>query len=193
MKAKRIQWKELEKRLPVDHLVFLDESGVNIGMMRRYGRGRGGKRVVDHSPLNKPKGTTVLSAIRTNGIFAQASYQGGTTKEKFLQYVKESLTPDLHPEDIVVMDNLSAHHAPQIADMIRQTGAQLLYLPPYSPDFNSIEKLWSKLKAYLRKSRALTHHTLDLALHNAFSSVTSSDCKNWFSATGYCCYFVESL
>ena len=186
MKAKRIRWKEFEKRLPADRLVFLDESGMNIGMVRRYGRGRGGKRVVDRSPLNKPKGTTVLSAIRANGIFAQASYQGGTTKEKFLQYARETLTPQLHSGDIVVMDNLSAHHAPQIADMIRQAGAQLLYLPPYSPDFNPIEKLWSKMKAYLRKCRALTLDVLELEIHNAFSSVTSFDCKNWFSAAGYC-------
>ena len=109
-------------------------------MVRRYGYGRSRKRVVDRLPLNKAKGTTVLSAIRTNDIFAQASYQGGTTKEKFLQYVRETLTPELHPDDMVVMDNLSAHHAPQIAEMIHQTGAHLLYLPPYSPDFNFIEK-----------------------------------------------------
>lgn len=142
-KAKRIQWKGLEKRLPADHLVFLDESGVNIGMVRRYGRGRGGKGGVDRSPLNKPKGTTVLSAIRTNGIFAQTDCQGGTTKEKFLQYVRETLTPELHPGDMVVMDNLSAHHAPQISEMIHQTRAHLLYLLPYSPNFNPIEKLSS--------------------------------------------------
>ena len=186
MKAKRMRWKEFEKKLPADRLVFLDESGVNIGMVRRYGRSRGGKRVVDRSPLNKPKGTTVLSAIRANGIFAQASCQGGTTKEKFLQYVRETLTPELRPEDIVVIDNLSAHHAPQIAEMIHQTGAHPLYLPPYSPDFNPIEKLWSKMKVYLRKCRALTLDALELEIHNTFSSVASSNCKNWFSAAGYC-------
>lgn len=186
MKAKRIRWKGLEKTLPTDHLIFLDESGVNLGMVRRYGRALGGKRLVDHSPLNKPKAITVLAAIRTDGVFAQASYPGGTTKEKFLQYVRETLVPALHPGDIVVMDNLSAHHAPQVAQLIHQAGAKLLYLPPYSPDLNPIEKLWSKVKAFLRKCRALTPESLQQALQAAFACVTPSDCRNWFACAGRC-------
>ena len=186
MKAKRIRWKELEKRLPADRLVFLDESGINLGMIRRYGRALCGKRVVDHSPLNKPKTTTVVAAIRTNGVFAQANYPGGTTKEKFLQYVRETLVPALHQGDIVVMDNLSVHHAPQAVQMIHQAGAGLLYLPPYSPDFNPIEKLWSKVKAFLRKCRALTLKTLQQSLLTAFACVTSSDCRNWFACARSC-------
>ena len=83
VKAKRTRWKEHEKVLPVDRLVFLDESGISIGMVRRYGRTLGGKQVVDRSPLNKPKGTTVISAIRLDGVFAQSNYPGGMTKEKF--------------------------------------------------------------------------------------------------------------
>lgn len=186
MRAKRIRWKGLEKELPVDRLVFLDESGVNLGMVRRYGRALGGKRLVDHCPLNKPKATTVLAAIRTDGVFAQANYPGGTTKEKFLQYTRETLVPSLHQGDIVVMDNLSAHHAPQVEQIIHQAGATLLYLPPYSPDLNPIEKLWSKVKAFLRKRRALTTESLQQALQDAFSFVTPSDCKNWFACAGYC-------
>ena len=186
MKAKRIRWKELEKTLPAEHLVFLDESGINIGMVRRYGRALGGKRVVDRSPLNKPRGTTVLAAIRTDGVFAQSNYQGGMTTEKFLQYIRETLAPQLRPGDIVIMDNLSSHHTPQVAELIRQAGAGLLHLPPYSPDMNPIEKLWSKLKAYLRKCRALTLDVLEQALRAAFSCVTASDCRNWFACSGYC-------
>lgn len=186
MKSKRIWWKGLEKKLPVDHLVFLDESGINLGMIRRYGRALAGKRLVDHSPLNKPKATTVLAAIRTDGVFAQTNYPGGTTKEKFLQYVRETLVPALHPGDIVIMDNLSAHHAPQVVQTIHQAGAKLHYLPPYSPDLNPIEKLWSKVKAFLRKRRALTPESLQQALQAAFSCVTHSDCRNWFAYAGYC-------
>lgn len=186
MKAKRIHWKELRPNLPIEHLVFLDESGVNLGMIRRYGRAVGGKRVVDHSPLTRPRGTTLLSAIRVNKVIAQTSYFGGTTREKFWQYVQDILLPTLNPGDIVVMDNLAAHHAPGIPQLIAQAGAQVLYLPPYSPDFNPIEKLWSKIKAYLRKYRALTFEDLDLALHQAFAAVTASDCRNWFACTGYC-------
>ena len=128
----------------------------------------------------------MLAAIRTDGVFAQASYPGGTTKEKFLQYVSDILVPALHPGDIVVMDNLSAHHAPHVAQMIHQTGADLLYLPPYSPDLNPIEKLWSKVKALLRKHRALTPESLQQALHAAFACVTPSDCRNWFACAGCC-------
>lgn len=186
MKAKRIRWKELEKTLPVDKLVFLDESGINIGMVRCYGRAVGGKRVIDHSPISRPKGTTVISAIRTDGVFAQTSYPGGTTKEKFLQYVREALVPTLRPGEIVIMDNLSAHHTPEVLRLIGQAGAHVLYLPPYSPDLNPIEKLWSKIKAYLRKCRALTLDVLDKALLCAFSNVTASDCRNWFACAGYC-------
>ena len=141
MKAKRLHWKELRSNLPIDHLVFLDESGVNLGMIRRYGRAVGGKRVVDHAPLTRPRATTLLSAIRVNKVIAQTSYLGGTTRSKFQQYVQETLLPELNPGDIVVMDNLAAHHGPGIAQMIAQAGAQILYLPPYSPDFNPIEKL----------------------------------------------------
>lgn len=186
VKSKRIHWNELRPNLPIECLVFLDESGVNLGMIRRYGRAVGGKRVVDHSPLTRPRGTTLLSAIRVNKVIAQTSYPGGTTKEKFRQYVQETLLPSLNPGDIVIMDNLAAHHAPEIAQLIAQAGAQVLYLPPYSPDFNPIEKLWSKMKAYLRKCRALTFEDLDLALHQAFATVTDSDCRNWFACAGYC-------
>lgn len=172
--------------LPIENLIFLDESGVNLGMVRRYGRAIGGQRVVDHSPLNKPQGTTLLSALRADGVFAQTGYSGGTTKEKFLKYVQEILVPALNPGEIVIMDNLAAHHAPQVAQMIEQAGAHLLYLPPYSPDFNPIEKLWSKIKAYLRKCRDLTVDALGKSIQEAFDTVSISDCHNWFSCAGYC-------
>lgn len=155
-------------------------------MVRRYGRALGGKRVVDHSPLNKPKNITLISAMSRDGVFAQMKYQGGTTKEIFLQYIKEILLPTLKPGDIVIMDNLSAHHGPEVAQLIGQAGASVLYLPPYSPDMNPIEKLWSKIKAYLRKCRSLTFDSLEKALQEAFSKVIPSDCKNWFACAGYC-------
>lgn len=141
VKEKRRLWKEHETDLPIEDLIFLDESGVNLGMVRRYGRAIGGQRVVDHSPINKPQGTTLLSAIRADGVLAQISHSGGTTKERFLKYVQEILVPALNPGEIVIMDNLAAHHAPQIAQLLQQAGGHLLYLPPYSPDFNPIEKL----------------------------------------------------
>ena len=170
VKAKRLHWKEHMPNLPIDHLVFLDESGINLRMIRRYGRAIGGKRVVDHAPLTRPRGTTLLSAIRVNKVIAQTRYPGGTTRSKFQQYVQETLLPALNPGDIVVMDNLAA-----------QAGAQVLYLPPYSHDFNPIEKLWSKIKACLRRYRALTFEPVQIVR----TVQKSSQCrKSGFSRSG---------
>lgn len=180
-------WKESAQKLNVEKLVFLDESGVNIGMVRRYGRAMGGARLTDKSPVNTPKGTTLISAIRTSGVSARVRFQGGTTKEQFQKYVKETLIPTLRPGEIVIMDNVSAHHAMEVAELIEKAGASVRYLPPYSPDMNPIEKLWSKVKACLRKCRALTLCSLEKALEIAFSRVTSADCCGWFSGAGYCC------
>ena len=109
--------------------------------MWRYGRGRGGRRVVDHVPLSKPKSTTILSSIRLNGELAFTTFQGGTTGTRFLSYLKDILIPTLRSGDVVVMDNLRTHHIQAVAELLHDAGAQVLYLPPYSPDLNPIEKL----------------------------------------------------
>ncbi len=110
-------------------------------MVRRYGRGKDGQRVVDHAPLNTPKSTTILASIRLDGEMAFTTFQGGTTGDKFLAYLKDVLIPTLHPGDIVVMDNLRTHHIQAVEELLRCAGAEVLYLPPYSPDLNPIEKL----------------------------------------------------
>lgn len=119
---------------------------MNIDMARRYGRGKGGRRVVDHAPLNTPQSTTILSSVRLDGEVAFTTFQGGTTRDKFLTYLKGVLIPTLHPGDIVVMDNLRTHHIQAVGELLHGAGAEVLYLPPYSPDLNPIEKLWSKVK-----------------------------------------------
>lgn len=119
---------------------------MNIDMARRYGRGKGGRRVVDHAPLNTPQSTTILSSVRLDGEVAFTTFQGGTTRDKFLTYLKDVLIPTLHPGDIVVMDNLRTHHIQAVGELLHGAGAEVLYLPPYSPDLNPIEKLWSKVK-----------------------------------------------
>lgn len=168
-------------------MLFLDESGVNINMTRRYGRALGRARVVDKTPLNTPRTTTIIAAIGLDGIQAKTAFQGGTTRDRFLKYVKETLVPSLHPGDIVVMDNLSAHHTQGVREMIEAAKATLLYLPPYSPDMNPIEKLWSKVKTFLRKVGARTLERLAPAISAAYDTITKQDCLNWFKAAGYCC------
>ncbi len=170
------------------HLVFLDESGVNVDMVRRYGRGKGGQRVVDHAPLNTPTSTTILSSIRLDGEMAFTTFQGGTTGDKFLTYLKDVLIPTLHPGDIVVMDNLRTHHIQAVGELLRGVGAEVLYLPPYSPDLNPIEKLWSKVKAILRKFRVRTLDALESAIQAAVACVSSNDCAAWFRCAGYCLF-----
>lgn len=186
VQAKRTQWKENVISNMIDRLVFLDESGVNINLFRRYGRSIGKKRVADHVPLNTPQSTTVLSSLRLNGEKAFVEYTGGTTGERFVAYLKDVLLPTLKPNDIVVMDNLRSHHVKAVEETILAAGMIPLYLPPYSPDLNPIEKLWSKMKAILRKWKIRDPLLLKNAIENALALVTPSDCQNWFAASDYC-------
>ncbi len=169
-----------------EHLVFLDESGVNTDLTRPYGRGKAGERVVDHTPLNTPQTTTVLSSMRMNGEIAFTTYIGGTTGERFVSYLKDTLIPTLHPGDIVVMDNMRSHHVKAVEEVLLQNGMTPLYLPPYSPDLNPIEKMWSKMKALLRKWKVRMADLLPAAVHLALNFVSPDDCSHWFAASGYC-------
>ena len=143
VREKRREWKETIKPEMAEHLVFLDESGVNTNLTRLYGRAHSSQRAVDHAPLNTPQTTTVLSSIRLDGEKAFTTYQGGTTGERFVQYLKETLLPTLRPGDIVVMDNMPSHHVKAVREILEAKGMKVLYLPPYSPDLNPIEKMWS--------------------------------------------------
>lgn len=184
--AKREEWKEKLPGLSADHLVFLDECGVNTDMTRRYGRAVGGERCVDDAPLNTPTTTTILSSIQLDGSTVSVTYRGGTTGQKFVQYLTDSLLPNLLPGDIVVMDNLRSHHVAQVRPLIEGAGCSLLYLPPYSPDFNPIEKLWSKIKAVLRKKKIRNVDALPPAISAAFSTVSSSNIRGWFHSCSIC-------
>lgn len=169
-----------------DRLVFLDESSVNTNMSRRYGRAQGGERAVDHVPLNTPANTTVLSSIRLNGETAYTTYSGGTTREKFLDYLKNVLLPTLRRDDVVVMDNMRTHHVKEVKELFQEARIKLLYLPAYSPDLNPIEKMWSKLKSILRKLKIRSLPLLPQGIAKAFSQICPSDCIGWFSAAGVC-------
>lgn len=185
VKKKRKQWLEQQPQMNSHSLVFLDESGINIDFTRRYGRGKGASRVWDKAPLNTPKNTTLLSSIRLDGEMICGYFQGAVTGDIFLSYVREQLVPHLREGDIVVMDNLRAHKVSGVREAIEGAGASLVYLPPYSPDFNPIEMLWSKLKAFFRKVKARTLTALEAAIPVAFGTVTLSDIAAWFSHAGY--------
>ena len=185
----RKEWKEKQEHhveLPVDKLVFLDESGVNIDMVRRYGRAKNKNRVNDYAPVNTPKKTTLVSSLRLDGTQAYEFFQGSLNGKNFLSYVKNTLIPTLKKGDIVVMDNLSCHKVKGVKEAIEEAGASVLYLPPYSPDFNPIEMMWSKIKALLRNWKTDTPELLHSVIPDAFSSISVSDISGWFAASGYC-------
>ena len=127
----------------------------------------------------------MISALRLDGSTADMVLEGATDGDAFLVYVSQVLAPTLKRGDIVVMDNLQAHKVSSVIQTIQATGAELRFLPPYSPDFNPIEKMWSKIKAYLRKVKARTKEELWHAIGEALKTVTASDALGWFESCGY--------
>ena len=185
IQLKRKNWEQRILENDAKHLVFLDESGINTDMTRRYARAKKNQRAVDSTPLNTPATTTVLSSIRLDGSCIYTTYQGGTTAERFENYLKSYLLPALGPDDIVVMDNMRSYHAKVVKNLLDEKHIQYLYLPPYSPDYNPIENMWSKIKANMRKQKVRAATLLPEAIGKAFSTIHISDCIGWFRACGY--------
>ena len=169
--------------------MFLDESRCNTDMTRRYAYSLGGSRAVDSAPLSKPKNTTILSSIQFDGTLRYTTFSGGTTVERFKRYLETDLLPHLNGNSVLIMDNMKSHHAKAVKDLLDSSGVRYTYLPPYSPDLNPIEKLWSKVKAFLLKFKVRTLDTLPNAIQHAFQTVSPSDCSGWFRSCGYSLYF----
>lgn len=165
--------------------MFLDETGTNTAMGRRYGRAPRGVRVEGRVPQGHWKAVTLTAAIRLDGLGGCLAFDGATNAATFEAYIAEVLVPTLRPGDIVVMDNLSAHKSVEVERWIRSAGAEVRYLPAYSPDLNPIEKLFSKLKTYLRKVGARTVDGLYEAMGDALRLVTHQDLAGWFRSCGY--------
>lgn len=167
------------------HAIFLDESGVNLNMIRRYGRAKGQARVADSSPVNTPIITTIVGSISFDGSLTFSTYQGGTTIEKFKNYLEQELIPSLRPGDTIYLDNLGTHHSKKITNFLDEKGVHYEFLPPYSPDFNPIEMLWSKIKDILRSMGIRTKESLKAGIEAAFKLITRNDCRGWFKHCGY--------
>ena len=185
MAQKRKNWNGLISGFKASDLVFLDESGCNTDMTRRYAYSLGGSRAVDSAPLSKPKNTTILSSIQLDGTLRYTTFSGGTTVERFKRYLETDLLPHLNGNSVLIMDNMKSHHAKAVRNLLDSSEIRYIYLPPYSPDLNPIEKLWSKVKSFLRKFKARILDALPNAIQNAFHSVTISDCSGWFRFCGY--------
>jgi transposase len=181
----RTHWTQEVARVAHRRFLFLDESGAKTNMTRLYGRGPRGARVYDHIPNGRWETTTMIAAIGRNGPQAPWVLEGPMDGAAFSVWVENVFVPTLEPTDIVVMDNLSVHRNAAARAAIQAAGAEVWPLPPYSPDLNPIEKMWSKIKASLRKAKARNPESLYEAIGHALEQVTKQDVTNWFASCGY--------
>jgi transposase len=182
---RRQTWFEGQPELEPERLVFIDETGVDTKMARRFGRSPRGQRCRAPVPHGHWKTTTFTAGLRLSGMTAPFILEGPMDGEGFLAYVEQVLAPTLRPGDVVIIDNLPAHRVTGAKAAIEAKGANLLFLPPYSPDFNPIEQAFSKFKAYLRKIAARTVDDLWAAIADAVHTFTAAECQNYFAACGY--------
>jgi transposase len=183
---RRQQWQQaIAWGLATGRFVFIDESSAKTNMTRLYGWAFGGERLIDSVPHGHWSTTTMIAAVGLGGAKAPFVFEGPMDSPMFRAYVKRVLVPELRPGDIVVMDNLSSHKDAESQKSIEDAGAYVWYLPPYSPDFNPIEKMWSKMKAFLRKTAARTQQCLYQAIADALATISLSDIRGWFKSCGY--------
>lgn len=166
-------------------MVFLDESGAKTNLTRLRGRAPRGERVQASAPHGHWHTTTMISSIRLDGSTACMAIEGATDTEVFQAYVRGVLCPTLRAEDVVIMDNLSPHKNDLTRSLIEEAGASVLFLPAYSPDLNPIERMWSKVKQFLRSAGARTCEELVEAIAQALQTVTPQDAMGWFASCGY--------
>ena len=166
-------------------MIFLDESGVTTQMTRLWGRAIRGQRITEATPQAHWKVLTILGAIGVRGMVAAMTIESATDGDVFLTYLEQILCPKLQPGDLVILDNLSAHKVAGVRELIEATAAELLYLPPYSPDFNPIEMAWAKLKQLLRAAKARTTDILEQAVAEVLKLITADNAAAWFRHCGY--------
>lgn len=181
----RAEWKVRQAGLDPDCLVFIDETWAKTNMTRPRGRAIQGKRLIAKVPHGHWKTTTFLAALRTSGMTAPLVIDGAVNGELFLAYVHQQLVPTLKPGDIVIMDNLASHKKAGVRAAIEAVGAHVLYLPPYSPDFNPIENAFSKLKWLLRSFGERTVTALWKRCGDLVGRFTEGECCNYFRHCGY--------
>ena len=178
-------WKTIQGINPAN-LVFIDEAGVNLAMALLYARSLCGQRAYAERPEKKGKNLSIIGAISlVGGFIAGLSFTGATDGDTFLWFVEEVLVPQLWPGAVVVMDNLSAHKVAGVEEAIEAVGARVIYLSPYSPDFNPIENFWSKLKGYLCSAATRTLEDLHEAISKGLELISLEDINSWFT---HCCY-----
>jgi transposase len=172
-------------KMDVQRLVIVDEFGVDLGMAREYGRAPPGKRAEGHRPCNPGENVTVIAGLTCHGIIAPFMFPGSINGEIFTLYVDKVFVPALEPGNIVVIDNLSSHKAKGAEQILKDAGATLKFLPPYSPDLSPVEQAISKTKGKLRDIAARTYESLVDAVRQAFGEISSDNARGWFRGCGY--------
>jgi transposase len=185
VKAAREAWFDGQTDLEPERLIFVDESGLSTKMARLRGWAPKGERCRAAIPHGHWNTTTFVAGLSLSGFCAPMLLDGPMDGEAFVAWCEHMLAPALRPGDIVVMDNLPAHKVAGVQEAIEAAGASLLFLPPYSPDFNPIEMAFSKLKAHVRKAAARTVEAMDAAVAAALKTFRPHECENFFAHAGY--------
>ena len=177
----------VKKRLKWSHsrLLFLDETGVNLQMTRRYARAPKGQRVYCPVPSRRGVNITICAAISKDGLHAPMRMQGAMNGEVFEAYIEQFLLPTLRKGDILIMDNLSVHKRVSLSAIVAKKQAQIVFLPPYSPDLNPIEMMWAKTKVLLRNYAARTPRALNNAIKKALLQISKQEIRNYIKHAGY--------
>lgn len=188
MQEARAEWGEWQAELSeadLNRLVFLDEAAVFTNRTPRYGRAPRGERVVDYVPHGDWERLTIAAAIRLVGVCGALVYEGGTRVEACEAFSEKCLGPGPRRGDIVIMDRLSSHTNPTVLAVFQKGGVEVRLLPAYSPDYNPIEKSWSKMKEAIRRARPRTATELIEAVGTALQTITAADIRGWFTHCGY--------
>jgi transposase len=182
---KRAAFLKTVARIDPRRLVFLDESGLNASMTRSHAWVKKGTEFIERTPTNWGVNLTLTGAIRLRGWVVQSSMFKTMNKERFVPWVKKTLLPKLRPGDVLCLDNLPAHKDPRLVPTCAERGVRVLYLPPYSPDFNPIESGWALQKQHVRKHAPRTATALRRVARRARYRITERHCRRWFENAGY--------
>jgi transposase len=185
VRQKRLAWPLRLADMPVRRLVFIGESSANTALAKLRGWGPKGQRLRSSVPCGRWQTVTMICGIRHDGACAPGLIDGPMDGPAFLAYLEQQLLPELEAGDVLVMDNLSTHKVAGVAELCGRFGVEVLYLPPYSPDLNPIENLWSKVKAFLRKLAARSLLSLSCGMAEALDAVTPQECQGYFRHAGY--------
>jgi transposase len=183
--AARGAWRERVAAIDPRRFVFLDETGSHLGLVRRSARAPRGQRAVGRAPRNRGRARTTITVLTLAGLGPGLVVEGGISTAGFEAYIEQLLAPTLQPGQIVVMDNLRQHQGARTRALIEARGAELWFLPTYSPDLNPIEEAFSKVKTLLRTAAARTHETLVAAIWTALRTITPADACGYFTHCGY--------